>query len=198
MCFTLIQSTRAAASLSTYPAASQLGQHRHKPKCRKAQSGMRGGEGHCGDGGSDLPFIYEHSLITSMMMELQPVWPLAFKLLGQIWLSAILLNAFPVFNKNVISIAAESALNVIQSRPTFLQLRSCTSYCQYHNSPARIHHQRPTFSLPSKPAPLPTMPLCATQRRGTMCFPAHCYLITVNSLKCTLIHHVLLGLLLAS
>lgn len=48
----------------------------------------------------------------------------------------------------MISIAAESALNIIQSRPTLPQPQSCTSYCQYHNSPAQICHQWPTCPLP--------------------------------------------------
>lgn len=91
---------RTRGGLAQYlPRGPRPGQHHHKPKCRKARLGRRAGKGHWGTGESDLPFIYENSLITSMMMELQPVWPLAFNLLGQIWLSAILLNAFPVFNK---------------------------------------------------------------------------------------------------
>lgn len=61
----------------------------------------RGWRGRGPGGGWIWPtfYIYENSFITSMVMELQPVWPLAFQLLGQIWLSAILLNALPVFHK---------------------------------------------------------------------------------------------------
>ena len=74
MCLTLIPGPELWPRSVPNPRPSRPGQHRHKPKCPKAQwGGERRGRGAGGTGESDLPFIYENALITSMMMELQPV-----------------------------------------------------------------------------------------------------------------------------
>lgn len=63
----------------------------------------------------------------------------------------------------MIRIAAESALDLIQSRPTLLQLPSGTSYCRHHNSPARIRHQRPR---------LPSLLACSSPNNAPLFSPA--------------------------
>lgn len=63
----------------------------------------------------------------------------------------------------MIRIAAESALDLIQSRPTLLQLPNCTSYCRHHNSPARIRHQRPRF---------PSLLACSSPNNAPLFSPA--------------------------
>lgn len=68
-----------AVSLSTHPSPrGQGGTTINQSVTRRDEERGWQGRGNEGVGGSDLPFGYEDALIMSMMMELQPVWPLAF------------------------------------------------------------------------------------------------------------------------